>query len=181
MPVGTFNQPVGGVEHRRSIAAGIDDPSSTICRRCRPALTLGVGRIASTGMNFAAMLRALQGDSQHQHHRDALDRHARQRGGGDQGRAGSAVRHRLVHQHRQRQQQARSIRSRPMQREEVGTILKITPQINEGDARCMLKIEQEARSVARARRRRGRPDHEQAHDHAPTCSSRTAASSCSAA
>jgi general secretion pathway protein D len=34
-----------------------------------------------------------------------------------------------------------------IQREEVGTILKITPQINEGDA-VMLKIEQEDSSVA---------------------------------
>ena len=39
-----------------------------------------------------------------------------------------------------------------IQREEVGTILKITPQINEG-RRVMLKIEQEASSIARERAR----------------------------
>ena len=51
-----------------------------------------------------------------------------------------------------------------VQREEVGTILKVTPQINATAAtRCMLKIELESSSLAASSRRRGRPHHQQAH------------------
>jgi general secretion pathway protein D len=43
-----------------------------------------------------------------------------------------------------------------VQREEVGNILKITPQINEGTA-VLLKISQEASSIAASRSRSARP------------------------
>jgi general secretion pathway protein D len=60
-PVGTFQQPVGGV-NLAQLAQTIDNPSSPA-----PGLgtgtTFGIGRIAATGVNFAAMLRAIQGDS----------------------------------------------------------------------------------------------------------------------
>ena len=49
-----------------------------------------------------------------------------------------------------------------IQREEVGTILKVTPQINEGDA-VMLKIEHRELQRRAGRPGRGRPDHQQAH------------------
>ena len=68
-----------------------------------------------------------------------------------------------------------------VQREEVGTILKITPQINEGGALVQLKIELESSSLTGRLGRREQPHHQQAHRSAPTCSSKTAASSCSAA
>jgi general secretion pathway protein D len=61
IPVGTFQQPVGGV-NLASLAQSIDNPSGG-----NPLLgtgtTFGIGRIAATGVNFAAMLRAIQGDS----------------------------------------------------------------------------------------------------------------------
>ena len=40
-----------------------------------------------------------------------------------------------------------------IQRREVGTLLKVTPQINEGDS-VMLKIEQESSSIAASNRGR---------------------------
>ena len=50
-----------------------------------------------------------------------------------------------------------------IQREEVGLILKVTPQINGGDA-MMLKIELESSELVRTLRRCGQPDHQQALD-----------------
>ena len=51
-----------------------------------------------------------------------------------------------------------------IQREEVGTILKVTPQINEGDA-IVLKIDIESSSVIAQPRRRRRHHHQQARNH----------------
>ena len=68
-----------------------------------------------------------------------------------------------------------------VQRQEVGTILKITPQINEGGALVQLKIEHRK---LRALRHYGRCEQRSSPTSAPsapTCSSKTAASSCSAA
>jgi general secretion pathway protein D len=60
-----------------------------------------------------------------------------------------------------------------------GTILKITPQINEGDS-VDLKIEQRIFIVGAGCRRRGGPHHQQAHDQHEGDGGRTAASSFSA-
>ena len=88
IPVGTFQQPVGGV-NLTSLAQSIDNPSGG-----NPLLgtgtTFGIGRIAATGVNFAAMLRAIQGDSNTNIIATPVRRHDGQPGSRAQGGAGSA-------------------------------------------------------------------------------------------
>ena len=144
-PVGTFQQPIGGV-NLTSLAQSIDNPSGG-----NPLLgtgtTFGIGRIASTGVNFAAMLRAIQGDSNTNiiatpsavtmDNQEAELKVAQEvpfvtgsytnTGTSD---AGGNVNPFTT-----------------VQRQEVGTILKITPQVNEGGALVQLKIELESSSL----------------------------------
>ncbi len=101
IPIGGFIQPVGGTsivdlarliqDPTNAATAGISAPTGT---------TLGIGRIAASGVNFAAMLRAMRSDARHEHHREALHHHDGQPGGAAQSRAGSAVHHRFVLEHR---------------------------------------------------------------------------------
>ncbi len=144
-PVGTFQQPIGGV-NLTSLAQSIDNPSGG-----NPLLgtgtTFGIGRIAATGVNFAAMLRAIQGDSNTNiiatpsavtmDNQEAELKVAQEvpfvtgsytnTGTSD---AGGNVNPFTT-----------------VQRQEVGTILKITPQVNEGGALVQLKIELESSSL----------------------------------
>jgi len=64
IPIGLFNQQVGGVGVL-DLAQAIDNPESEAGAALAGASgsTFGIGRIASSGVNFAAMLRAIQGDS----------------------------------------------------------------------------------------------------------------------
>jgi general secretion pathway protein D len=143
IPVGGFIQPVGGV-NLAQLAAGIDNPANA-----PPGLqtgsTFGIGRIASTGVNFAAMLRAIQGDSNTNiiatPHAVTMDNQEAQlkvaqeipfttgqftnTGGNNNGDVNPFT---------------------TIQREEVGTILKITPQIS-GEL-VQLKIELESSELA---------------------------------
>jgi len=145
IPVGTFQQPIGGV-NLTSLAQSIDNPSGG-----NPLLgtgtTFGIGRIAATGVNFAAMLRAIQGDSNTNiiatpstvtmDNQEAELKVAQEvpfvtgsytnTGTSD---AGGNVNPFTT-----------------VQRQEVGTILKITPQVNEGGALVQLKIELESSSL----------------------------------
>jgi general secretion pathway protein D len=145
IPVGTFQQPVGGV-NLASLAQSIDNPNGG-----NPLLgtgtTFGIGRIAATGVNFAAMLRAIQGDSNTNiiatpstvtmDNQEAELKVAQEvpfvtgsytnTGTSD---AGGNVNPFTT-----------------VQRQEVGTILKITPQVNEGGALVQLKIELESSSL----------------------------------
>jgi len=145
IPVGTFQQPVGGV-NLASLAQSIDNPSGG-----NPLLgtgtTFGIGRIASSGVNFAAMLRAIQGDSNTNiiatpsavtmDNQEAELKVAQEvpfvtgsySNTGNTGNNGEVNPFTTV------------------QREEVGTILKITPQVNEGGALVQMKIELESSSL----------------------------------
>jgi general secretion pathway protein D len=145
IPVGTFQQPVGGV-NLASLAQSIDNPSGG-----NPLLgtgtTFGIGRIASSGVNFAAMLRAIQGDSNTNiiatpsavtmDNQEAELKVAQEvpfvtgsySNTGNTGNNGEVNPFTTV------------------QREEVGTILKITPQINEFGALVQMKIELESSSL----------------------------------
>ena len=141
--VGGFIEPVGGVSIV-DLARAADDPSTltTVPR----GTTIGIGRLGGTGINFAAVIRALRGDSDTNiiatpsivtmDNQEAQIKVAQEvpfitgqyttTGGGG------------------------TTAPNPFQtitRQEVGTILKITPQINEGDS-VMLKIEQESSSIA---------------------------------
>jgi general secretion pathway protein D len=145
IPVGTFQQPVGGV-NLTSLAQSIDNPSGG-----NPLLgtgtTFGIGRIASTGVNFAAMLRAIQGDSNTNiiatpmtvtmDNQEAELKVAQEvpfvtgsySNTGNTGNNGEVNPFTTV------------------QREEVGTILKITPQVNAQGALVQMKIELESSSL----------------------------------
>jgi general secretion pathway protein D len=146
VPIGTFNQTVGG-SSIGSIAAAISDPDNIDPSLLPSGLTLGAGRFLDSGTNFALLLRALRGDSSSNilqtpsiitlDNEEAEIKVAQEvpflTGSFTNTGVGN--------------QQGQVNPFQTIQREEVGTILKITPQINEGDA-VMLKIEQEDSSVS---------------------------------
>jgi len=146
VPIGTFNQTVGG-SSIGSIAAAISDPSNIDPSLLPSGLTLGAGRFLDAGTNFALLLRALRGDS----HTNILQTPSIITLDNEEAEikvaqevpflTGSFTNTGAANA----QGQVNPFQT--IQREEVGTILKITPQINEGDA-VMLKIEQEDSSVA---------------------------------
>jgi len=143
IPAGGFIEPIGGVSII-DLARAIDDPS-TLTAAPR-GTTIGIGRLNGTGINFAAVIRALRGDSDTNviatpsivtmDNQEAQIKVAQEvpfvtgqftNTGGNNGGSVNPF--------------------QTIQRQEVGTILKITPQINEGDS-VMLKIEQESSSIA---------------------------------
>jgi general secretion pathway protein D len=145
VPIGTFNQQVGNASIG-SIAAAIQDPDSLATSGLPTGLTLGAGRFPDSGTTIALILRALRGDTNTNilqtpsiitlNNEEAEIKVAQEvpfltgsfsnTGGGNNGSVNPF---------------------QTIQREEVGTILKITPQINEGDV-VKLKIEQEDSNVA---------------------------------
>ena len=141
--VGGFIEPVGGVSIVDLARAATDPATLTSVPR---GTTVGVGRLGSGGVDFAAVLRALRGDSTTNIIATpsivTMDNQAAEikvaqevpfvtgqytSTGGNTGNNLNPF--------------------QTIQRQEVGTILKITPQINEGDS-VMLKIEQESSSIA---------------------------------
>ena len=141
--VGGFIEPVGGTSIVDLVRAARDPATLTSVPR---GTTVGVGRLGNSGVNFAAVLRALRGDSTTNiiatpsivtmDNQEAEIKVAQEvpfltgqytNPGGSTGNQLNPF--------------------QTIQRQEVGTILKITPQINEGDA-VMLKIEQESSSIA---------------------------------
>ena len=144
-PLGTFQQPVGGV-NLAQLAQGVDDPSKAPIG-LNTGTTFGIGRIATSGVNFAAMLRAIQGDSNTNviatpstvtmDNQEAELKVAQEvpfvtgsySNTGNTGNNGEVNPFTTV------------------QREEVGTILKITPQINAEGALVQMKIELESSSL----------------------------------
>jgi general secretion pathway protein D len=142
LPAGGFNSPVDGVGIGEVIA-GVRDPDSiTSFPR---GLTLGVGQLVDNGVSWAALIRALNGIANTNiiatpsivtlDNEEAEIKIAQEvpfiTGQFTTDTTGGGV-------------------DNPFQtvtREEVGNILKITPQINEGDS-VALKISQEASSLA---------------------------------
>ncbi|MBV9344775.1 MAG: type II secretion system secretin GspD [Gammaproteobacteria bacterium] len=61
IPVGSFVSPVGGTSIV-DLAGAIQNPSNASTTLLQ-GTTIGIGRIAGTGINFAAMLRAIRGDT----------------------------------------------------------------------------------------------------------------------
>jgi general secretion pathway protein D len=146
VPIGTLNQTVGG-SSIGSIAAAIADRDNIDPSLLPSGLTLGAGRFLDSGTNFALLLRALRGDSNSNILQTpsiiTLDNEEAEIKVAQEVPflTGSFTNTGVANQ----QGQVNPFQT--IQREEVGTILKITPQINEGDA-VMLKIEQEDSSVA---------------------------------
>jgi len=142
VPVGAFIQPVAGTSIL-DIARGIDDPSTLTTGLLGG--TLGVGRFQDSGTNWAAVLRAVSGDA------DTNIISTPSVVTLDNEEAEIKIAQEvpfLTGQFTNTGATGGSVNPfQTIQREEVGNILKITPQINEGDA-VMLKIEQEASSLA---------------------------------
>lgn len=145
IPGGTFIQPVGGV-NLAQLAQAVDDPS-TAPSALATGTTFGIGRIAATGVNFAAMIRAIQSDSNTNviampmtttmDNQESELKVAQEvpfvtgsytnTGGNNNGNVNPFT---------------------TVQRQEVGTILKITPQVNEGGALVQMKIELESSELS---------------------------------
>src|SRR5450631_1548920 len=107
--------------------------------------TIGVGRIQSSGLNFAAMLRALRSDS----NSNVVATPSAVTTDNQEAtlKVASEVPF-LTGQFTSTGSANSSVTPfQTIQREEVGTILKLTPQINEGGAAVMLKIDLESSSV----------------------------------
>jgi general secretion pathway protein D len=142
--VGGFIEPVGGVSIVDLARAANDPTTLTSVPR---GTTVGIGRLGDTGVNFAAILRALRGDSTTNiiatpsivtmDNEEAEIKVAQEVPfvTGQYSSTGGNANNNFLNPFQ------------TIQRQEVGTILKITPQINEGDA-VMLKIEQESSSIA---------------------------------
>jgi general secretion pathway protein D len=142
LPAGGFNSPVDGVGIGEVIA-GVRDPDSVTA--FPRGLTLGVGQLVENGTSWAAVIRALNGIGNTNiiatpsvvtlDNEEAEIKIAQEipfiTGQFTTDTTGGGVNNPF----------------QTIQREEVGNILKITPQINEGDS-VMLKISQEASSVA---------------------------------
>jgi general secretion pathway protein D len=144
IPGATFLTPVGGAT-LVDLANAISSGGTNINSALETGATLAIGRVAQNGMSFAAMLRALRSDTDSNivatpsavtmDHQEATIKVVEEvpfvTG---QYTSGSTVTNGQVSPFQ------------TIQQIEVGTILKITPQINEGDA-VVLKIDIESSSV----------------------------------
>ena len=144
IPGATFLTPVGGAS-LVDLASAVINPATLPSTGLVNGTTVAIGRLAKTGVSFAAMLRALQSSDDSNiiatpsavtmDHQEATIKIAQEVPfvTGQYSNASTAV--------------AGTVTPfQTIQREEVGTILKITPQINEGDA-VVLKIDIESSSV----------------------------------
>jgi general secretion pathway protein D len=144
LPAGGFIQPINGTGIGEVIQ-GVRDPDSIAA--LPSGLTLGVGQIVTNGLSWAALIRALQAtgntniiatpsvltlDNEEAEIKVAKEVPILTGSYTNQGITGS-------------QGQVNPFQT--ISREEVGIILKITPQINDGGS-VVLKISQEASSVA---------------------------------
>jgi general secretion pathway protein D len=144
LPAGGFIQPVNGTGIGE-IIQGVQNPDSIAA--LPSGLTLGVGRIVTNGLSWAALIRALQAtgntniiatpsvmtlDNEEAEIKVAKEVPILTGSYTNQGITGNTG-------------QVNPYQT--ISREEVGIILKITPQINDGGS-VVLKISQEASSVA---------------------------------
>jgi len=144
LPGATFLSPVGGAS-LVDLASAITSNGSNINSSLETGATVAIGRVAKNGLSFAAMLRALRSDSDTNivatpealtmDHQEATVKVVEEvpfvTG---QYTSSSTVTNGSV------------TPFQTIQQIEVGTILKITPQINEGNA-IVLKIDVESSSV----------------------------------
>jgi general secretion pathway protein D len=140
--VGGFISPIGGssIVDLYSAVKGVQ--SGTATASPPTGTTVGVGRLQATGVNFAAILRAVAGDSRTNilQHPQVVTR--------DNQEAKMEVAQEvpfLTGQYTTTNGTGSAFQT--IQRQEVGTILTVTPQINEGDA-VLLKIQIESSSLA---------------------------------
>jgi general secretion pathway protein D len=145
LAAGGFVEPIGGssiIDLYNAAVAGATGSSAASSIKQPLGTTIGIGRLSATGVNFAAMIRALQGDSrtniiatpsiQTQDNQEAKIEVAQEVPfitGQYTGSTGTTSAFQTI------------------QRQAVGTLLTVTPQINQGDA-VLLKIQVESSSIA---------------------------------
>lgn len=146
IPIGTFNQDVGGTS-LGSLASAIisgtsgSSSSSSSIPALPTGLTLGAGQLSDTGLNFAVLLRALRNDGSS----NILQTPSITTLDNEEAEIKVAQEVPFItgqYTNTGTTNQGSVNPFQTIQREEVGNILKITPQINEGTA-VQLKIEQE--------------------------------------
>jgi general secretion pathway protein D len=146
VPIGTFNQPVGGSSIGSIISAAME-PDLLSQVGLPTGLTMGAGRINDSGVSFALLLRALRGDS----NSNILQTPSIMTLDNEEAEIKVAQEVPFITgQYASTGTNTSNTGTvnpfQTIQREEVGEILKITPQINEGTA-VVLKIEQESSGV----------------------------------
>lgn len=145
VPIGIFNDAVGGFD-LGSIAAAVQDPDVLATTGLPSGLTMGAGRFQDTGVNFAVLLRALRNDS----NTNILQTPSVMTLDNEEAEIKIAQEVPFVtgqYTNTGTTTQGAVNPFQTIQREEVGTILKLTPQINKGDS-VQMKIEVESSSVA---------------------------------
>ena len=147
VPVGSFVSPVGGTSIV-DLAGAIENPAN-VSTTLLQGTTLGIGRVAGNGVNFAAMLRAIRSDTADNviATPSAVTM--------DNQEAELKVAQEVPFITGQYTNTAASTGGitaginpfQTIQREEVGTILKITPTISSEGSQVMLKISIESSSI----------------------------------
>ena len=162
IPAGAFISPVGGV-NLGQLAQAVNNPTGVAVGSIPAGTTFGIGRIAATGVNFAAMIRALQGDSNT--NLIATPSTVTMDNQEAELKVAQEVPF-ITGQFTNTGQHGNNGEVNPfttVQREEVGTILKITPQINEGDARAAQDRASRARRCPATTGDANSAHHQQAH------------------
>jgi general secretion pathway protein D len=150
IPVGTFQSPVAGV-NLAQLALAVDNPSNaaSVAPGLGNGTTFGIGRIAATGVNFAAMIRAVQGDS----NTNLISTPSTVTMDNQEAQIKVAQEVPFITGQFTNTGSTNNGEVNPfttVQRQEVGTILKITPQVNQGGALVQLKIEIESSALSGA-------------------------------
>lgn len=147
IPIGTFNQSVGSSSIGSLASAILSGDEESLGDALGSGLTLGAGMFEDGGLNFAVLLRALRDDGTSNILQTPSITTL------DNEEAEIKVAQEVPFVTGQYTNTSSSTSSdgsvnpfQTIQREEVGNILKITPQINEGTA-VQLKIEQENSSL----------------------------------
>ena len=138
--VGGFIQPIAGASIV-DIIRGIDDPSTLTS--APSGFTAGGGRISDTGTDFAVLLRALRADT----NTNIIATPSVVTMDNQEAEIKIAQEVPFITGSFTQTGTDATNPFQTIQREEVGNILKITPQISEGET-VILKIEQEASSLA---------------------------------
>ena len=140
LAVGGFIAPVGGssiVDLYNAAKTGTPPTSGPIT-----GTTVAIGRLETTGVNFAAVVRALEGDAR----TNIISRPTITMRDNEESRieVGQDVPF-ITGQYSTNTGNATAFNT--VQRQQVGTILSVTPQINEGDS-VVLKVEIEVSSLS---------------------------------
>jgi general secretion pathway protein D len=148
IPLGTFQSQVGGV-NLAQLAQAVDNPSGAgqVAAGLGNGTTFGIGRIAATGVNFAAMIRAVQGDS----NTNLISTPSAVTMDNQEAQLKVAQEVPFITGQFTNTGNTNNGEVNPfttVQRQEVGTILKITPQVNEGGALVQLKINIESSALS---------------------------------